>query len=58
VLGKCQEHDRVLQLSCAFHESAEDDWALVHSGAKPSDYPDFMFLTNCVSAGFGTPAAA
>lgn len=37
---------------------AEDDWALVHSGAKPSDYPDFVFFTNCVSAGFGTPATA
>ena len=37
---------------------AEDDWALVHSGAKPSDYPDFTFFTNCASAGFGTPAAA
>ncbi len=37
---------------------AEDDWALVHSGAKPSDYPGFIFLTNCVRTGCDTPAAA
>lgn len=37
---------------------AEDDWAMVYSGVKPSAYPDFMFLTNCGSVGFSTPASA
>ena len=36
----------------------EDDWAMVYGGAKPSAYPDFMFLTNCGSVGFSTPASA
>ena len=34
------------------------DKNLDRSGAKASDYPDFIFLTNCGSVGFSTPASA
>jgi hypothetical protein len=37
---------------------AEADWAFAHSGFKPSDHPDFIFFTNCLSAGATTPEAA
>jgi hypothetical protein len=38
-------------------ESAAD-WALVHSGPKPSENPGFLHFTNLVKNGFATPEAA
>jgi len=39
-------------------QQIEDDWALIHSGPKPSEHPGFIYLTNCATVGFGTPEAA
>lgn len=35
-----------------------EDWALVHSGPKPSEQPGFALFTSLTNAGFSTPEAA
>lgn len=38
--------------------AVEDDWALVHSGPKPSSFPDYRTFGSMANAGFATPEAA
>lgn len=39
-------------------QAVEDEWALVHSGPKPSEFPDYRNFASVANAGFGTPEAA
>jgi hypothetical protein len=39
-------------------QQAADDWALVHSGPKPSQQPDFLAFANVTNVGFASPEAA
>lgn len=39
-------------------EQMAADWALVHSGLKPSEQPGFAYFTEVTNAGLATPAAA
>jgi hypothetical protein len=35
-----------------------EEWSLVHSGPKPSQYPGFGYFTNLANVGFATPENA
>ena len=39
-------------------DTLRDEWALVHSGPKPSELPGFFLLSQITNAGFATPQAA
>jgi hypothetical protein len=39
-------------------EQASNDWALVHSGPKPSDLPGFISFKEATNVGFATPESA
>jgi hypothetical protein len=39
-------------------EQAANDWALVHSAAKPSEHPGFVSFANAKNVGFATPETA
>jgi hypothetical protein len=39
-------------------EQASNDWALVHSGPKPSDLPGFISFKDATNVGFATPESA